>query len=85
MKLATIAALIATASGQFGTTGHYGNAYAGPRNMEHAHVDHIYGYDSVPVRKDLKSGTGLTNNGTRRDAIIAKVGLANTDRKTYFN
>lgn len=55
-------ASLATAQG-FGTTGHYGNAYAGVGRKDHANGDHLYGYDSVASRSDLKStGTGFTTN-----------------------
>ena len=51
---------------------------------DHANGDHIYGYDSVKPRSDMKSGAGLADNGTRRDAIITAVGTFNTARKTYL-
>jgi len=84
MKTFTFAAIIAAASAQFGTTGHYGNAYSGPRNKEHAHVDHMYGYDSVPSRKDLKVTAGKTLNTTKLTAVKVKIEEANTARKNYF-
>ena len=82
--LATIATL-AAAQG-FGTTGHYGNAYAGVGKKDHANGDHMYGYDSVKSRKDLKiSGAPRTLNQTRLGEILTRVREANTARITQLD
>ena len=79
MRTFAFAGICAAAAAQFGTTGHYGNAFSGPRNMEHPHVDHMYGYDSVPTRKDLRYNPDVAanaqsaeynRNDTKKTAII---------------
>ena len=46
--IATIASLGKTQ----GTTGHYGNQYGHGGQDDHAHEDHIYGYDAVKADYD---------------------------------
>lgn len=91
MKTFALAALAGLAAAQnWGTTGHYGNAYTGSGTKDHYHADHLYGIDSVPTRKDLKSdqpstaGTARGNNLARRDAIKTQVTAANAARTTYL-
>ena len=64
----------------FGTTGHYENQYAHGGHQDHAHEDHIYGYDSVPADLDLDEG----DQTTLMNAIIAEVQNANDDRIAYL-
>ena len=64
----------------FGTTGHYENQYAHSGHQDHAHEDHIYGYDSVPADLDLDP----VAQGTLRDLIIEEVENANDDRIAYL-
>lgn len=91
MKTFALAALAGLAAAQnWGTTGHYGNAYTGSGTKDHYHADHLYGIDSVPTRKDLKSdqpntaGTARNNNQLRRDNIKTQVTAANLARTTYL-
>ena len=76
---------LAAVTSAYGTTGHYGNQYAHKGIQDHSHQDHIYAYDSVEKDNYYKSGTGLTENGSRRDAIIAEVENANTKRIEYLD
>lgn len=79
-----LTATLATAQG-FGTTGHYGNAFAGVGKKDHANGDHMYGYDAVASRSDLKTGgTGAANNLARTTAINTAVDLFNKERTDYL-
>lgn len=66
MRTFTLAAIAASASA-FGTTGHYGNQYGHGGHDDHAHEDHIYGYDSVMPDYDLDAAA----QGTLSGLIIA--------------
>ncbi len=71
-------ALGVSAVAAFGTTGHYDNDYGHGGFQDHAHEDHIYGYDSVPVDLDIEDQTALLTS------IITQVTDANTYRKTQL-
>jgi hypothetical protein len=64
-------ALSAACVSAFGTTGHYNNKYGHGGMQDHAHEDHIYGYDSVPQDLDVGDQTALAND------IITRVDEAN--------
>jgi len=51
--LSTFAAAMYGSSGSYGSTGHYGNQYGHGGFDDHAHEDHIYGYDSVMPDLDI--------------------------------
>lgn len=58
MKAFTFAALVGATLAQtnYGSTGHYGNAYGNGGLKDHPDEDHDYGYDSVKAdiyRNDL--------------------------------
>ena len=74
-------ALLGASVAAFGTTGHFNNNYAHKGQGDHAHEDHVYGYDSVPQDLDLDA----TANGTLATAIITAMDLANEDRKDYLS
>ena len=74
-------ALLGASVAAFGTTGHYNNNYAHKGQGDHAHEDHVYGYDSVPQDLDLDAAA----NGTLATAIITAMDLANQDRKDYLS
>ena len=60
----------------YGTTGHYGNQYGHGGREDHDHHDHSYGYDSIPTKKALKTGDGLTRNTAIATSIQAAIDLA---------
>ena len=77
----TIAFALGVASATaFGTTGHYGNQYGHGGYQDHAHEDHIYGYDSVAPDLDLD----VTENTTMFTNIETQVNAANADRVAYI-
>jgi len=83
MKTFALASLAAVSTAF--TTGHYGNAYIGDSWTDHSHQDHIYGYDSVPIKSSLRpGGTGAADNQTLNTGLKAKILEANTARKTYL-
>ena len=73
-------ALCVAGAAAFGTTGHYNNQYAHKGQSDHAHEDHIYGYDSVPQDLDLVDA----DQDTLLAAIITQVDAANDARKAYL-
>jgi len=71
---------------RYGTTGHFGNQYGHGGNDDHSHNDHIYGYDSVPIKKaliDTAAGAGF-RNATTRDNIVTQLDLAQQARVDYL-
>ena len=74
------------ATSRYGTTGHFGNQYGHGGNDDHSHNDHIYGYDSVPIKKALintAAGVGARNVAIKT-AILTELALASTDREDYI-
>ena len=72
-------------SRSYGTTGHYGNQYGHAGRDDHAHNDHIYGYDSVATVKSLKEGALQARNVAKGTSIQTAVGLANDERIAYLD
>lgn len=69
----------------FGTTGHFGNKFGGPGIGDHDGNDHIYGFDSVKSRRDLKTaGDTRSANEAILGAVLTTIGQANSERVTYF-
>jgi len=79
MRTFALALGIASAAAQpggWGTTGHYDNSYGHGGHPDHAHEDHIYGYDSVFADLDIDDAANIA----LRDLIIAEVEAANDAR-----
>jgi len=73
-------ALCVAGAAAFGTTGHYNNKYAHSGQQDHAHEDHMYGYDSVPQDLDLDP----TDQLALANLIITQIDAANDARKAYL-